>query len=67
MPWTAKDAYRHTRKASTPHLQNQWSKVANSVLQSGGDEAKAIREANSVVARDGSTHRRKPVNKLKGT
>jgi hypothetical protein len=49
MPWTARDAYRHTKKASTPKLQSQWSAVANSVLNSGADEASAIRQANAAV------------------
>jgi uncharacterized protein YdaT len=60
MPWSQRDAYRHTKKASSPHLQRQWASVANSVLEKGGDEARAIREANSVVARDDSKPRRKP-------
>lgn len=50
MPWTVKDAYGHTKKASTPHLQRMWTDIANSVLQSTGDEARAIREANGKVA-----------------
>lgn len=55
MPWTAKDAYRHTKKASTPHLQSMWSSVANSALESGHDEATAIREANAAVAKSGNS------------
>lgn len=55
MPWTSKDAYRHTKKASTPQLQSMWSKVANSALESGRDEATAIREANAVVAKQGKS------------
>jgi hypothetical protein len=53
MPWTSRDAYRHSKKASTPHLQRLWSNVANSALQSGDDEASAIRQANAAVARGG--------------
>jgi hypothetical protein len=49
MPWTARDAYRHTKKASTPSLQRQWSHVANSALQGGDPDEVAIRKANSVV------------------
>lgn len=62
MPWTARDAYRHTKKAATPHLQSMWSKVANSALEQGRDEATAIREANSVIAKQGNAkqRRRKP-------
>ncbi len=59
MPWTARDAYRHTKKASTPHLQSQWSKVANSALEGGADEASAIRQANAAVSKDGGKPKRK--------
>ncbi len=53
MPWTATDAQRHTHKATTPELQELWAKVANDALQRLGDEGRAIREANAVVARQG--------------
>lgn len=59
MPWSQRDAYSHTKVASTPHLQRQWAQVANSVLESSGDEARAIREANAVVARGASSKTRK--------
>ena len=51
MPWTAEDAERHTHKAATPELQALWAQVANETLQRTGDEGRAIREANAVVAR----------------
>jgi hypothetical protein len=51
MPWTPNDAERHTRKAATPTLKELWAKVANESLQRTGDEGRAIREANAVVAR----------------
>jgi hypothetical protein len=51
MPWTPNDAARHTRKATTPALQELWAKVANEALARTGDEGRAIREANAVVAR----------------
>lgn len=51
MPWTARDAYRHSKKAATPHLQRLWSNVANAALHSGSDDASAIRQANAAVAR----------------
>lgn len=57
MPWTSRDAYSHTKKASTPHLQRMWSNIANSVLSSSGDEARAIREANAMVAKQGPQKR----------
>lgn len=51
MPWTAADAERHTHKASTWELRELWAKIANECLERTGDEARAIREANAVVAR----------------
>jgi hypothetical protein len=51
MPWTAQDAERHTHKATTPELQQLWAKVANEALERLGDEGRAIREANAVIAR----------------
>lgn len=49
MPWKASDATKHTKKADTPSKQAAWAKTANSVLKESGDEAKAIRIANSSV------------------
>jgi len=51
MPWTPNDAERHTHKATTWPLRELWAKVANERLEKDGDEARAIREANAVVAR----------------
>jgi hypothetical protein len=51
MPWTPDDAERHTHKAATTELKELWAKVANERLEGTGDEARAIREANAVVAR----------------
>ena len=51
MPWTADDAERHTRKAATSALKELWAKVANDCLERSGEEGRAIREANAVVAR----------------
>jgi hypothetical protein len=51
MPRTANDAERHTHKATTPALQELWAKVANEALDRTGDEGRAIREANAVIAR----------------
>ena len=49
MPWTAKDATRKTKKASSPKAKRQWSATANAVLKKSGDEGKAIRIANAAV------------------
>lgn len=49
MPWTAEQATAHTHKADTPKKKRQWADVANSELAAHGDDARAIRAANSVV------------------
>ena len=51
MPWTPDDAPRHTHKADTVELCQLWAKVANETLERTGNEGRAIREANAVVAR----------------
>jgi hypothetical protein len=55
MPYTSKDAYRHTHKATTPKKRRAWRKVANKVLKSKKygkrKEEAAVRIANSVVNR----------------
>jgi hypothetical protein len=51
MPWTSDDAERHTHKATTQELKELWAKVANERLERTGDEGRAIREANAVIAR----------------
>src|SRR5215472_12291865 len=51
MPWTPDDAERHAQKATTWALKELWAKVANGCLERSGDEGRAIREANAVVAR----------------
>jgi hypothetical protein len=51
MPWTPNDAERHTRKAAAWELKELWAKVANESLERTGDEGRAIREANAVIAR----------------
>lgn len=57
MPWSPKDALRHTKKASSPKKRRQWRDVANSVLAKSGNEGRAVREANAVVKRA----RKKPI------
>lgn len=53
MPWDKEDAQRHTRKARSEKRKRQWAEVANSVLDRGGSEGSAIRQANAVAARRG--------------
>lgn len=52
MPWEAKDAKRHTKKATSAKKQRQWGHVANDALDRGASEGSAIRQANSVVKRN---------------
>jgi hypothetical protein len=49
MPWEPKDATRHNHAADTAKRKRQWADVANSVLARTGDEARAVRSANSVL------------------
>jgi hypothetical protein len=52
MPWSkGSQAKGHTHKADTPKKQRQWLHIANAVRKQTGSDARAIREANSVVAR----------------
>jgi uncharacterized protein YdaT len=51
MPWTPDDAPSHSKKAGTPKAQRLWAEIANKVLAETGDEGRAIREANAVIAR----------------
>lgn len=51
MPWSASDASGKTKKAKSPTAKRQWAHVANAVLQKTGNEGRAVREANAVVAR----------------
>lgn len=63
MPWEAKDAKRHTKKATSAKSQRQWAHVADSMLDRGHDEGTAIRAANSVVKKRGSKKGRKRSSK----
>lgn len=51
MPWTANQALKHTKKAKSDTAKRQWREVANSVLAKTGNDARAVRAANSVIAR----------------
>ena len=46
--WTTPKAYAQGEKEA---LKELWAKVANECLERTGDEGRAIREANAVVAR----------------
>lgn len=58
MPWSPEDAAKKTKKAKSPTAKRQWSDVANNVLKRTGDEARAIKSANAVVARRGKSRGR---------
>lgn len=47
MPWTPHDALRHTKAADTLAKQSRWAPTANAILARTGNEASAIRIANS--------------------
>lgn len=49
MPYTLKDASRHTKKAKSNRKKRQFAHVANSVLAKGDSEGSAIRQANATV------------------
>lgn len=51
MPWSPKDAQKKTKKADTPKEQEDWAKVANGVLKKTGNDAKAIKLANALIAK----------------
>jgi hypothetical protein len=51
MPWTADDALSHTKKATTEEARRLWADIPTQVLERTGDEGRAIREANAVIAR----------------
>jgi uncharacterized protein YdaT len=59
MPWKPSDARRKTKKASTPKKRALWAEVANRMLASGGNEGRAIREANAVLGGSARPHSRK--------
>lgn len=65
MPWTSRDAKRHTHRAKSARRQRQWSEVANSVLRRTGDEGAAVRAANGVVRKTMMRRAGKRVSKRK--
>lgn len=61
MPWSMDSASKHTKKASNPATKKQWASTANSVLAKTGDDATAIKVANSAVKKHPS--KKKPKTK----
>jgi hypothetical protein len=62
MPWEPEDAPLYTKKAATPRLQRLWVEIANQVLDKTGDEGRAIREANAVIARTRDRYSQRVIN-----
>jgi hypothetical protein len=58
MPWKRSDATKHTKKATSDKAKRMWASVANEVLHRTGDEGRAVRTANAVVARLKAKRRR---------
>lgn len=49
MPWSTEEAREKNHHITSDEQARQWVHVANGVLERTGDEARAIREANSVI------------------
>lgn len=58
MPWTAADAKKKTKKATTAKKSRQWEHVANSERAAGKNDATAIKAANSVVKKSSKGKRK---------
>jgi len=58
MPWSPRDATRHTKKARTPKSKRQFAHVANSMLQRGASEGAAVRAANAAVKKSTRSNRK---------
>ena len=59
MPWTVADVPGKTKKAKTAKQRRQWVDIANSALKRHGDEARAITEANGVIAKEAAKRKGK--------
>ncbi|MGH6934284.1 MAG: hypothetical protein ACREEE_17850 [Dongiaceae bacterium] len=52
MPWNSRDANKFTKSARSQSDKEDWARIANRVLHnSADDEGKAVRIANSVIAK----------------
>lgn len=58
MPWSEKDAKRHTAKATTPKAKRAFAHAANAVLKKTGDEGRAVRAGNAAAARSAAKSKR---------
>jgi hypothetical protein len=59
MPWASRDVSKHNKSVKSPKRKRQWSSVANSILEKTGDDARAIRGANSAVRKAQSKRTKK--------
>jgi len=59
MPFTAKDAKSKTKKAVTPKAKRMFAHVANSAMERGEPEGKAIKMASGVVKKSVAKAKRK--------
>ena len=50
MPWSPRDAQRHTKKARTPKAKRAFAHAANEVLRRTGNEGRAVRAGNAAAA-----------------
>lgn len=59
MPWSAKDASRHTKKAAgKPKASRAFAHAANSVLAQTGDEGRAVAAGNAAAAKSAAKSKR---------
>jgi len=63
MPWMLSQVIHKTKKATTAKLKRQWLHVANGELADHGDEKRAIRAADSVIAAQVKRDAAKPKRK----
>lgn len=59
MPFTSKDATRHTKKAKSPTSKRAFAHAANSVLKKTGSEGAAVRAGNAAAATSAAKSKRK--------
>lgn len=65
MPWSVGDVEKH-KKGLSSEQKSRWSSVANSILSETGDEASAIRIANSRTGPSREAISRKLQHKTRG-
>ena len=67
MPWGPEDAARHTKKAAGhPKAARAFAHAANSVLESTGDEGRAVRAGNAAAAHSVEKEHDRPARRYGG-